>query len=312
MATTDTTTFSAAVRDVYSKEILFAASPSLRFDQFSVVEEQLGTDAGLTIKILKASKIAKGGKLTEGTPMTTKAMGGSFISLTVTEYGNAVEVSEKLLQSSFIKQMEIAARLLGDDYAETIDGEERDAVLTSANRVYAGQRANRGALTSSDKFGVTAIKDSVETLAVKKARRVGDSWISFIHPHVARQMRDDSAWINAAQYAGSTQIFQGEIGRIEDTRFLETTMMPYIEKITGNIFVDGADSGADNNAPHGSLDVYLSAVFGAEAFAKAVGLPVELRDNGITDFGRVHALAWYAIMGFGLIDQNRIVIVESV
>lgn len=312
MPSTQTTTFSQAIRDVYSQEILFNASPELRFDQFAVVEEQLGTDPGLTIKVLKVNKISSGGQLTEGTDMTTRAMSGSFVSITVTEWGNAIEVSEKLLQSSFVKQMELAARLLGNDYAEVVDSAERDQVLTSTNRVYCGQRANRAALTSADKFGTVAIKDAVETLAIKKARKIDGAWVCFIHPHSARQMRDDSAWINASSYAGSSQIFQGEIGRYEDVRFIETTMMPYIAAASGSIFVDGADSGRVDNSPHATLNVYLSAVLGAEAFAKAVGLPVELRDNGVQDFGRKHALAWYAIMGFGLIDENRIVVIESV
>lgn len=309
MATTLTTNFTEAIREVYSREILFNASPVLRFDQFAVVEEQLGVDPGLTIKILKMNKLAKGGKLTENVDMTTQAMSGSFIQLTVTEYGNAVEVSEKALQASFIKQMEIAARLLGNDYAELVDGEERDALVAGTNRVYAGQRANRAALTTADKFGTVAIKDAVELLATRKAQRIGDAWVAFIHPHASRQMRDDSAWINASQYAGSQQIFQGEIGRYEDVRFIETTHMPVI-KTDGKIYVDSADSGK-TTAGNAAGEIYQSVVIASEAFARAVALPVELRDNGVRDFGRKHAIGWYSIMGFGLIDNDRAVVIES-
>jgi hypothetical protein len=38
---------------------------------------------------------------------------------------------------------------------------------------------------------------------------------------------------------------------------------------------------------------------------------VELRDGGILDFGREHALAWYAIWGFGLITDQAVVIAQT-
>ena len=38
---------------------------------------------------------------------------------------------------------------------------------------------------------------------------------------------------------------------------------------------------------------------------------VELRDGGILDFGREHALAWYSIWGLGLITDQAVVKVET-
>ena len=39
--------------------------------------------------------------------------------------------------------------------------------------------------------------------------------------------------------------------------------------------------------------------------------PVEMRDNGVEDFGRKHSLAWYTIMGCGLVQEERVVRGES-
>ena len=39
-------------------------------------------------------------------------------------------------------------------------------------------------------------------------------------------------------------------------------------------------------------------------------LPVELRDGGVLDFGREHALAWYAIWGLGLITDYSVVLAK--
>jgi hypothetical protein len=39
-------------------------------------------------------------------------------------------------------------------------------------------------------------------------------------------------------------------------------------------------------------------MIGDNAFGQPIALPVELRDGGVLDFGREHALAWYGIWGF--------------
>jgi hypothetical protein len=84
----------------------------------------------------------------------------------------------------------------------------------------------------------------------------------------------------------------GEIGRLNDVVFIETTQ---IKQIT--------------NA--GSKNVYQSIFLGDNAFGHAISLPVELRDGGILDFGREHALAWYAIWGLGLITDQAVLIAET-
>jgi hypothetical protein len=55
-----------------------------------------------------------------------------------------------------------------------------------------------------------------------------------------------------------------------------------------------------------TADVYESVMIGDNAFGHAIALPVELRDGGVLDFGREHALAWYAIWGLGVITDQAI------
>jgi N4-gp56 family major capsid protein len=55
-----------------------------------------------------------------------------------------------------------------------------------------------------------------------------------------------------------------------------------------------------------SSTVYEAIMMGDNAFGHAVSLPVELRDGGVLDFGREHALAWYSIWGFGLVTESAV------
>jgi len=95
--------------------------------------------------------------------------------------------------------------------------------------------------------------------------------------------------------------------------------MPVI-KTTGDIYYNNADSGDDTTNYNETVDVHQACVFGANAFGWAIGafgddpetaLPLELRESGVLDFGRKRAIAWLAYWGFGIIEDNHIVIVET-
>jgi hypothetical protein len=68
-----------------------------------------------------------------------------------------------------------------------------------------------------------------------------------------------------------------------------------------------ADAGYLTSATGNSAAVYESIMIGDNAFGHAISLPVELRDGGVLDFGREHALAWYSIWGLGVITDQAIV-----
>lgn len=301
-----------AVMEVYSREIMFSSQPLLRFEQFAEVKNELGTAPGLTVNFLKYSDLTAGAALTEGTDITKRSLTSSQIQITVTEYGNAVSVTEKLLTASFDDVMSSAAKLLGYDYAKILDGVLRDVVVGGSNVVYAGGKAGRSTLDAGDVMDTAAVKDAVENLATKKAPKVnGDAYVCFLHPHQARRIRDDSAWVNAANYGANTQIYLGEIGRYEDVIFIETTMMSKILSTDGSIYNDNVDSGSDGATYSVSTDIYQAAMFGDNAYGLAVALPVEMRDDGVEDFGRKHSLAWYSIFGSGRIEGDHIYRIET-
>lgn len=316
-ATNGGTIFTDGVRMVYSKEIEFHALPIMRFSQFATVKTELGTEPGLTISMLTYDNLKMGGVLEEMKDMSTQAIGGSMKQITVYEHGNAVSASELLIQSSFDDIMATSTTLLGRDYALTMDCELRDVALSGTNIVYAGGKESREALAAGDKLTVSTIKDAIEILATYNApKRGGAYWICFVHPHQSRDLRDDKAWINASNYGAPEQMFTGEIGRIDDTRFIETTLMcngaaaaddPGYKAYLKKGYKDPDDSAAVALA----TNVYQAVIFGDQYYGIAWSLPVELRDNGVEDFGRKRSLAWYAIWGTGLLHNKYGVVIET-
>ncbi len=309
--------FSDGVRMVYSKEIEFKAQPNMRFLQFATIETKLGVEPGLTISMLTYDNLSMGGALTELTDMTTQAISGSLKQISVTEYGNAVSSSELLIQSSFDDIMNTTTTLLARDYALVVDCMLRDTALSTTGGtsvVYADEAdgtaiSTRATLTPTCKFKVSTVKDALEILATENAPLYnGQDWICIIHPHQSRDLRDDPAWINTSNYGAPTLPFYGEIGRIDNVRFVETTLM-----LNGSAEVDSPSYDADLVAgASGNLtDVYQAVIFGDAYYGMATSLPVELRDNGVEDFGRKRSLAWYAIFGSGKLHANYGVIIET-
>jgi len=146
---TTTTSLSQAVLTVYSKDIMFHAQPVLRYAQFATKKTELGVTPGLKITFMRYNNLDLGGALEEDTPMGTQALTASQVHIEVKEYGNAVKVSELLLQSSFDDVLASGARLLGLDYAKVADIMFRDVVLASPNVYYAGGVADREALADN-------------------------------------------------------------------------------------------------------------------------------------------------------------------
>lgn len=303
-----------AIRTVYSKEIEFKALPVMRFLQFATEKTELGVEPGLTISMLTYDNLKLGGSLKEGTRMTTQALSSSMKQITVGERGNAIAVSELLLQSSFDNIMASATTLLSRDMALVLDCELRDTALSGTNVIYARTKdgnkiASRAELVEGCGLKVSTIKDAIEVLATNNAPKInGDYYISFVHPHQSRVLRDDPAWINASNYGKPDQLFTGEIGRIDDTRFIETTIMPNGACAEDDFgYKAELKKGTDSN----QVDVYQACIFGADYYGIAWSLPVELRDDGVQDFGREHGLAWYAIWGTGLLHDEHGVVIET-
>lgn len=295
MPTTKTANIPSNIRAVYSREIIRQSQPKLRFAQFAKKKTDLQTAPGGAIKFTKYSTIERGGKLTEGVNLSEKSMSSSEQVITVEEYGNATAISEKALQLSFNDEMQEAATTLAIDMAQVLDSELKDVALSTTNQVYGGGKTSAGTLAVNDGFTASTIKDVVEALSTNNAPKIdGQYYICVAHPHQLRQLRSDPEWISAHSYVGVDNIYRGEEGMFEGVRFVSTTEMP-------------ANTPAESLAKYGvNIKTWEAVVFGENAYAWAEALPVEMRDNGVTDYGRVHGLAWYAIWGFGIIEEQNI------
>ena len=340
---------SQAIQTIWSKEILFQAMPILRFEQFAVKKTELGVAPGLRVNFLRYKNFAVDPTpLTEGVRMTTNALTAEQIAITVAEHGYGVAVSELLLNASFDDIMASASRLLGRHMAQYLDVQARNTLSAATSAVYGYDRSgltgatfntyaegtagtSLASLTGQFKLTTGAIKDAALTLASKNIPRLGETYVQFIHPKQSRDLRSNPEFIEVTKYAAPGNFMLGEIGRLYDVVFIETTQTKLLSsggaidytslvgapadqtgvpvKVNTGPGLGGnpENSGASATSGTPGADVYESIMIGDNAFGHAISLPVELRDGGVLDFGREHALAWYAIWGLGVITDQAIV-----
>ena len=332
------TQLTQAIQQIWSKEILFQALPILRFEQFAVKKTELGVAPGLQINFMRYNNLGYASALVEGVRMQTNALTAQQFSITVTEHGYALAVSELLLNASFDDVMASASRLLGRNMAIYLDNLSRDTLMAASSTIYGEDRsdltavnnwyangdvaANRAEMTGNYFLTPHTVKDAVESLSTKNIPRLGETYVAFVHPHQSRKLRDNPEFIEVTKYAAPGNFMLGEIGRLYDTVFIETTQ---VEKVAGGagagyttdtavtptITPGGGYITPATKTGNGAKDRYSAIFIGDNAFGHAISLPVELRDGGILDFGREHALAWYSIFGLGLITDQSVVLAET-
>ena len=323
---------SPAIQTIWSKEILFQAMPVLRFEQFAVKKTELGVQPGLTINFMRYSNLevdqTEGATLDEGVRMEPVSLSASQIQITVGEQGQALAVTELLLNASFDDVMASSSRLLGRHMAQSMDIQARNTLYKTAipfgggsavppNVVFGRKTlgATRGSIAPYDAgtlgdatnpgyLSPATIKDAVEILAGQNIPRLGDTYVCFVHPSQSRALRDWPEFIEVSKYAAPGNFMLGEIGRLYDVVFIETTQ---VTKAAGPADIDSSASGTQAM----NAESYNAIMIGDNAFGHAIALPVELRDGGVIDFGREHGLAWYAIWGFGMITHESRVLLNT-
>lgn len=303
---------------VLSKEILFMSEPVYTFYNFAARKTELLVSPGNEIRMLTYNNLKISEPLEEGKHIKTQTLSSSVKKITVVEHGTAVMITEAAIRFSFVNELEIAIRQLSRNYVMTIEKELRDVAVkggVGTSKIFGRQKGgakltDRAELAMDvNTLTVTTIKDAVEVLATNNAPKVnGQYYICICSPHQARTLRDDPEWIDASHYGAPEQIFNGELGRIEDVRFIVTTMMPSGASGENELGYVADLKGAGKDG----VDVYQAVIFGEDYYALAESLAPEIRTDDTEDFGREVKIAWYGIWGTDVLNPTHGVVVETV
>ena len=252
--TTDTG-LSREMKTFYSDYLIDMAEPNLVHDQFGQ-KHPIPKNGGKIIEFRKYDSLPKAlTPLTEGVTPNGQKLSMSVITSNVQQYGGYIELSDILLLTAIDNNLVQATKLLGSQAGRTLDTITREVLNGGSNVQYAeGQVTARNALVGGQATGnhyltVDAVRRAVRFLKVMNAPKINGNYVGIIHPDVSYDLMSDPKWVNVKTYSDPDGIYEGEIGKIEGVRFVETS--------EAKVFEGAGASG---------VDVYSTLILGADAY----------------------------------------------
>lgn len=253
------------MKTYYSDYLIDHAEPELVHDQFGQ-KQPIPEGSGKKIEFRKYDPLPKATTpLTEGVTPNGQKLNMGILTTEVKQYGGFIELSDMLLMTAIDNNLVQATALLGGQAGRTLDTVVREVLNGGTNVQYAnGEVSSRAALKGGAESGnhyltVAAIRRAVRTLKVMNTPRINGEYVAIIHPDAAYDLMSDPEWKYPHQYQDTTNLYNGEIGKVAGVRFVETT--------EAKVFKGAGAS---------SRDVYSTLILGANAYGST-----EIKGGGL-------------------------------
>lgn len=260
-----TVTIPAEVNNFYDRTLLLRAIPLFvhtRWAQIRDIPRKSGTQ---TIKFRRYGNLAAATTaLTEGVTPTGTALSVTDITATVLQYGAFITVTDVLDYQSQDPVLMEAAEILGDQMGDTLDILTRDVLNAGTNVFYPAGRVSRVTVAAGEIITDVLIRRAVRVLKNNRARRMtkminsttavgttslNASYIAICHPSTTFDLKSISTFVSVEKYSSTVGIMEGEVGKIDEVRFVET--------VNSKIFAAGGAAG---------IDIYSTLIFGSDAY----------------------------------------------
>ena len=231
----------------YDMTLIDEASPNLVHDQFGQ-KRPIPKNGGKKIEFRKFASLPKAlNPLTEGVTPDGKKLSVTAIEAEVAQYGDYIVQSDVLELTTIDNTIVEATKILGRQAGLTLDTITRN-ILQSGTNVYYCPKADgtavdsRSDLDDTCKLTVDVVKRAVAIMKKNNAPKIDGSYVMIIHPFVAYDIMTDPEWRYPHQYQDTTNIYEGEIGKIAGVRFVETSEAKvYDGGVFGSLLIaDGA------------------------------------------------------------------------
>lgn len=222
---------SPEMKTYYSDYLIDNAEPALVHDRFAQ-KHAIPTGNGKSVQFRKYDPLPKLTQpIAEGITPTGQTINMGIVNATVAQYGGYVELTDLLLMTAIDNNLCMATKLLGSQAGRTLDTISREVLVGGTNVQYAeGSVSSRSQLVGGNDnrednhyLTVDAVRKAVRFLKNQNAEKIDGAFVAIIHPDCAYDLMSDPNWKYPHQYADPSAIFEGEIGRIEGVRFIEST-----------------------------------------------------------------------------------------
>ena len=274
-----------------AKEMLAHAEPILCLAKFGMTKPMPKNKANV-IKFRRPVPLAVATTpLTEGTTPTSQALSYEDVTVTLSQFGNVVEITDVVADLAEDPVLKDAAMLCGEQAGETIETLMWGVIQGGTNVFYnngSARSAVNTAITLEKQRGITRqikgergkkITSMISSSVKYGTEAVAPAYIAFAHTDLESDIRELAGFTPTEKY-GSMQALPYEIGKVEDVRYLLTPVLSSIPNAGGakGAMVSSGGTSADvYPVVYVAKDAYGHvALKGAEAISPSIINPGQL------------------------------------
>lgn len=184
-------------------------------------------------------------QLVEGVTPAPKQMQYEDVPVTLGQYGDLVEISDRVHDTSEDPVLNDAAMLAGEQAGETKELIMWGALKAGTNVAYSGTGTPAARSDVNDVLTLALQRNAIRSLKAQRAKpltkmvsaspkfateAVAPSWIAFAHTDVEQDIRDMDGFTPVERYGNFQPVHDWECGKVENVRYI---LSPVLEAFTG-------------------------------------------------------------------------------
>lgn len=233
-----------AYGDISPRTAAFAVAKMLRRALPNLVLEKFGQTYVLPMNSTKTAEFRRYNSLpaaptplVEGVTPAGSKLTHTDYTAPLSQYGDYVTLSDVVLDTHEDKVLMQAMGILGEQAALTVETIRFNVLKAGSNVYYANKVANRAAVdkapTLADQRRITRgfqrqnaryITEIVKSTPDFNTESTEPGYIGLVHPDLVNDVRGMTGFINVKDYGSSVKAYEGEIGAVEDVRYIRSTV----------------------------------------------------------------------------------------
>jgi len=311
------------------KELLMRAIPFMVLEKFGQ-SKALPAHSSKTITFRRYTALDNTpSALTEGVTPGSQTMTSTDVPCVLTQYGSMITITDIIIDTHEDNILNESIELLGEQAAQMIERMRYGILRAGTNVVYANGAARvavnttinlaaqRRVVKALKRQNAEPITKAVKSTAAYGTEPVNKAYIGLIHPDMEGDVRNmlgadgKSCFVPIEKY-GSITPYENEIGKVEDVRYLTSTIFTPFPDAGGAKGLMSSTSGVN-------ADVYPVLYIGANSYAivalkgmfaltPMVTNPKPSDSDPLAQRGRV---AWKAMQGAVILNDAWMVRLEA-
>lgn len=212
--------------------------------------------------------------LTEGVTPQGNSISNQDYTVSLSQYGDFIEITDVIMDTHTDDILAQCTDILGEQAALTVETLRFNVLKAGTNVFYANKVAGRSSIVSAialaDQRAVTTALNRQNAKKITQVvasnpdfntKSVEAAYMAVCHPDLESDLRNISKFVPVSDYGPHTSPFEGEIGSIEQVRYLQSTVIAPFVDAGGAVGATGLRSTSGSN-----VDVYPILVFARDAF----------------------------------------------